>query len=112
MEYAGVIDCEPHHLHVALTVEAAGEESLAVALTDDLNRLDPLVANHHVNVVHEEMSAGKYFVCIRATDRNRRVADHVASCAPSTRDDGEAWIRDTLISTGHQSGSSARDANI
>jgi hypothetical protein len=45
-----------------------------VALTDDLNRSYRLLANHHINVVHEEMSAGQYLVCIYATDRDRRFA--------------------------------------
>jgi hypothetical protein len=104
MEYAGVIDGEPHHLHVALTVEAASEEPLPVALTDDLDCSHWLVADHHVNVVHEEMSAGQHLVCIRATDRDRRFADHVASCAPSAGDGGEARIRGAQIATGRQSG--------
>src|SRR5262245_25090935 len=104
MEYADVIDREPHHLRVALTVEAASEKALPVALTDDLNRSYRLIANHHVDVVDEEMSAGKYLVCIRATDWSRRFADHMASCAPSAGNNGKARIRYALILTGHHCG--------
>src|SRR5262245_36407309 len=57
MEYAVVIDREPHHLHLALIVEAASEESLPFALSNDLDRSYLVVADDHVHVVHEEVSA-------------------------------------------------------
>jgi hypothetical protein len=65
-----------HRRDVAQVVVGTGGERVGrrVILADQLQRLDRLVPDHHIDVVDQEEAAGKPLVHIGAGDRDRRIA--------------------------------------
>jgi hypothetical protein len=75
-----LVDPGAHDGDVAQVVVGAGGERIGgrVILADELQRLDPLLPDHHVNVVDQEEAASKPLVHIGSRDGDRNLAHDVA----------------------------------
>src|SRR5215203_1337312 len=82
------------HFGVSLAVEASSDVRAAggVRLTDDVDRSHRLLADVHVDVMHDEVPARKHFVGVDAVDGDPWVTDHVARRLPSPRDGVESLV--------------------
>ena len=61
-------------------------------LADDLDRSDRLLTDSHVDVMHQEVSAGEHFVDVGADDGDRWFTDHMAGRNPPSRDGVESRV--------------------
>src|SRR4029453_11391452 len=74
-----------------VVVGAGGEGAGGrVVLADELQRLDRLVPDHHVDVGDQEEAAGKPLVAVGAGDRDRLVAHNAAFGPPSAHQGTQA----------------------
>jgi hypothetical protein len=93
VEDAAVVDVDVHQFRVALVVEAPCEKAAgSIRLADDLDRSNRLLAYGYVDVVHEEVSTGKYVVDVGADDGDPWFTDHVAGGTPPSGDVVESRV--------------------
>ena len=84
VEDAAVVDRDVHQFGVAFVVEAPCEDAASpIWLADDLDRSDRLLTDSHVDVMHQEVSAGEHFVDVGADDGDRWFTDHMAGRNPT-----------------------------
>jgi hypothetical protein len=99
VEDAVFADRDTHQLSLAFAIEASREVPAAggIRLTDDLDRSHRLLADGHVDVMHDEVPARQHFVRVGADDGDLWLADHVAGRLPSSGDSVESLVGRTAF---------------